>query len=371
MVIGIDGNEANVQKSVGVSVYTHELLKYFAQKASKNLQFIVYLRTPRRKNLPRPTKYFQYKVINAPRLWRDFKFPLYLYTHREIDVLFSPAHYSPRFCPVPVVVTIHDLAYEYFPHEFLRKDLFKLKNWTPHATRQARKVIAVSKSTKKDIQKFYKTSSKKIEVVHNGFKTYRDLSGRKTTAQVLKKYKLVKSEYILYVGTLQPRKNITTLIKAFERVHKVRPYAKLVIAGKKGWLYHEFFAVAEELGLKNVIKFPGYVSDTDLPHLYRGAGAYVLPSLYEGFGIPILEAMYQGCPVIASKASSLPEVGADACIYFNPKDETQLRKAILDVLGKESLRKSLIKKGKERAKLFSSKKMAQETLDIIKSAVSS
>lgn len=365
MVIGIDGNEANVDKSVGVSVYTQELLKYFASVASNDLQFIVYLRIPKKKHLPRQKKYFKYKVINTPRLWRDLRFPWYLYTHNEIDVLFSPAHYTPRFCPVPVVVTIHDTSYEYFPHEFLKKDLFKLKAWTTHAIKQAKTVIAVSESTKRDIVKNYKITAKDVNIVMNGFKKHQDVRSKKTSAQVMKKYDLKKHEYILYVGTLQPRKNITTLIKSFEQVHKLRPYVKLVIVGRKGWLYHEFFSTAQQLGLQDSILFTGYVPDEDLPHLYKNAGVFVMPSLYEGFGIPLLEAMYYGCPVISSNTSSLPEVGGDAAIYFNPRNVNQLTKKIIEVLGKKSLRNKLVKAGKKQYKKFSWKKSASETLQLI------
>lgn len=368
MVIGIDGNEANVQKSVGVSVYTSELLKYFSKQATKDLRFIVYLRIPRRKHLPRPSKYFEYKVIPSPRLWRDINFPLYLYTHRDIDVLFSPAHYTPRFSPVPVVVTIHDLAYEYFPHEFLKKDLYKLTNWTKHAVKQAEKVIVVSDNTKQDIIKHYGTKDEKIKIVHNGYKKYTDVAKKKKTVDVLKKYEVTKGEYLLYVGTLQPRKNISALIRAFAKVHAVRPYMKLIIAGKKGWLYHEFFSIADELNLTQAISFPGYVPDADLVHLFRGAGAYILPALYEGFGIPVLEAMYQGCPVIASNTASLPEIGGDACLYFDPRNEDELKDTIIKLMKSDDLRRKLIKAGKKRSKSFSSLKMAKETLAIIKNA---
>lgn len=369
MVIGIDGNEANVDKSVGVSVYTQELLKYFASVANKDLQFIVYLRIPKKNHLPRQKKYFKYVVINTPRLWRDLRLPLYLYTHNEIDVLFSPAHYTPRFCPVPVVVTIHDTAYEYFPHEFLKKDLFKLKAWTQHAIKQAKTVIAVSESTKKDIVKNYKITAKDVNIVMNGFKKHHEVRSNKTMTQVMKKYDLKKHEYILYVGTLQPRKNITSLIKSFEQVHKLRPYIKLVIVGRKGWLYHEFFSTAQQLGLQDSILFTGYVPDEDLPHLYRNAGVFVMPSLYEGFGIPLLEAMYYGCPVISSNTSSLPEVGGDAALYFNPRNVKQLTGKIIDVLGKKSLRNKLVNAGKKQYKKFSWKKSASETLQLIEDTV--
>ena len=200
MIIGIDGNEANVENHVGTSVYTLELLRYFAQHASREKQFVVYTRTPRRSTLPEPTQYFRYVHIPGAKFWRDVYFPLYLYMHREIDVLFCPAHYAPRFCPVPIVVTIHDVAYEYFPHEFLKKDLFKLKSWTRHALARAQHVITVSEESKKDVRKFYKTSARKITTVLNGFRTYAHASAKGDLSR-LKKYHVESHSYVCLLYT--------------------------------------------------------------------------------------------------------------------------------------------------------------------------
>jgi len=198
MVIGIDGNEANVEQQVGVSVYTTNLLRRFQLQATATLQFRVYLRHKPNSFLPKETEYFQYRVISGPALWSQVFLPLHLNTHREIDVFFSPAHYAPRFCPVPFVVTIHDLSYFYYPQEFLKKDLYKLKNWTLYSITQAQKVIAVSKTTKKDIMNLYHEPEEKIEVVYNGFEKH--VQHAETTNN-----SLPTTNYFLYVGTLQPR----------------------------------------------------------------------------------------------------------------------------------------------------------------------
>lgn len=169
MIIGIDGNEANVREKVGVSVYTLELLRYFKKRASEKQKFVIYLRAEPQNDLPKENTFFRYEVIKSPALWRDIFLPAKLYTSIRPDVFFSPAHYTPRFCPVPTVVTIHDLAYEYYPEEFRKNDLIKLKNWTKHAVKNASQVIAVSENTKRDIIKFYKVPEEKIAVVYNGF----------------------------------------------------------------------------------------------------------------------------------------------------------------------------------------------------------
>jgi glycosyltransferase involved in cell wall biosynthesis len=170
MLIGIDGNEANVEKRVGVSVYTVRLLEYFQKQADEDLQFIVYLRSDPRYDLPKQRVHFRYRVVPGPFLWSQLILPTYLHLSRKKpDVFFAPAHYVPRNCPIPTVVTIHDVAYEYYAGEFLAQDLFKLKNWTEYALIRSKKIIAVSKNTKKDIIKFYNTDERKIDVVYNGF----------------------------------------------------------------------------------------------------------------------------------------------------------------------------------------------------------
>lgn len=365
MIIGVDGNEANVHEKVGVSVYTLEMLRFFQKKSSKDIQFVIYLRAKPLPDLPEEAPYFTYKVIRGPRLWRDVIFPLYLFARPHLDLLFCPAHYTPRFCPVPTVVTIHDTSYLYFQNEFLRKDLLTLTSWTAHAARHAKKIIAVSNSTKGDIEKNYDIPSSRIKVIYNGFgkskESYKDKEGS---------FSIPKNPYILYVGTIQPRKNIHALITAFEQIHKTHPKYRLVVVGKMGWLFGDIFEHVLEIGLEDHVIFTGYVSNAQLAALYRKATCFVFPSFYEGFGIPLLEAMSYGCPVIASNAASLPEVGGDACLYFNPKEPHELTQKIREVIDNPSLQKKLVEKGLKRVALFSWEKSAQETLTTLMASYS-
>lgn len=386
MIIGIDGNEANVEKQVGVSVYTHNLLRYFKHVADSTLRFRIYLRNSPLDHMPQATKYFSYVHVAGTFMWSQVFLPAKLYIGGKNNVFFSPAHYAPRFAPSKQVVTIHDLSYFYYPDEFLKKDLYKLKNWTEYSIKNASHIIAVSKTTKKDIVKLYGTPEEKISVVYNGFEKQplsslrlrpsvassegggaNDNERRGNPDDVLKSLQIKKEKFILYVGTLQPRKNITVLIKAFADVNKKDPEFKLIITGRRGWMYDEILKIADEQQCREAIIFTGYLDNEQVAALYSNAFCYVMPSLYEGFGIPVLEAMSFGCPVISSFASSLPEVGGDACLYFDPQNPLELMSRIHLLMKDKSVRKELIKNGKERIKLFSWEKCARETLEILKS----
>ncbi|MBP7967699.1 glycosyltransferase family 4 protein [Candidatus Woesebacteria bacterium] len=363
MTIGIDGNEANVAAQVGVSVYTHQLLHHFARLATEREQFLVYLRRAPLDSMPPENDFFKYRIVKGRFLWSQIFLPFELYMHKDIDIFFAPAHYAPRYCPVPIVVTIHDLSFFYFPNEFLQKDLYQLKNWTAYSIKKAKRIIAVSKTTKKDILKLYGVPDTQIDMVYNGFEKKID---KDEPITVLDKYNLHTGKYILYVGTIQPRKNLKTLIQAYDIFLKNNPGYKLVLTGKKGWMFEETLEAAQEHLKTKEILITGYETDENVIELYKNAFCYCLPSLYEGFGIPILEAMSNNCPVITSHTSSLPEIGGDACLYFDPRDPQELAAKLSQLHDNENLKQELIKKGKERVTQFSWKKSAIETLDVIR-----
>ncbi len=363
MIVGVDGNEANVKQKVGVSVYAANLLAYWSKKANSNLRFKIFLKEKPQSNLPPPHEFFNYETVAGDKLWSQIFLPARLNLKKDIDVFFSPAHYSPRLSPVPVVVTIHDLSYFYYPGEFLKKDLYKLENWTKYSVQKAKRVIAVSQNTKKDLLKFYRLPVNKVEVIYNGYEKQKT-----KTAEQLKNFDLPKA-YFLYVGTLQPRKNVSTLIRAFRKFKQTYPLFKLIIVGRKGWLYQQIFSLVTNLNLEEEIIFTDYVTDAELVKLYQNAFCFVLPSLYEGFGIPILEAMAYACPVISSNVSSLPEIGGQACLYFNPHSEKELLTKMKILANNQVLRQQLIKKGKEQIKNFSWQKCAEETLKVIQSTL--
>jgi glycosyltransferase involved in cell wall biosynthesis len=235
--------------------------------------------------------------------------------------------------------------------------------------KKAKRVITISESSKSDIIEEYHVKSGKVAVVYPGIKPITTLTPHVYPMQELTYTYKISKNFLLYVGTLQPRKNIARLIEAFSHVLKDEKIAnsdlELVIVGKKGWLYEEILAAPEKFEIKDRVKFLDFVPDSDLKEMYRQAACFILPSLYEGFGLPVLEAMQYGCPVITSNVSSLPEAGGDAALYVNPEDVEDIAKKIKKVISDSDFRKDMITKGKKQVEKFSWKDSAEKTLAIL------
>lgn len=374
MIIGIDGNEANVQKRVGISEYAYQLLLQFAEDRSakeKGITFVIYLKDKPLESLPKENKHWQYRVVKPGKFWTQWRLPLDLYMHHPRPaVFFSMTHYAPRYSPVPTIVSVMDVSYLRFPDMFKTSDLYQLQHWTQYSVRNAKKVLTISNSSRDDIIKIYKKSHNDVVTIYPGIKHIQSLEPRiYGMNQIQTKYN-VSGRFILFVGTLQPRKNIARLIEAFSKIKNADQEEKfkdlqLVIIGKKGWQYEEILAAPEKFGVTESVKFLENVPDTDLDVFYQHALCYVLPSLYEGFGLPVVESMQRGCPVITSNISSLPEAGGDAAIYINPEDTDDIAHKITRVITDEKLRHELKEKGKKQITKFSWKKSAQETLEIL------
>lgn len=359
MIIGIDGNEANVENKVGISEYAFELLQQFKKYQMPNVKFQIYLKDLPREDMPKEKEGWKYKIIKPKKLWTQLGLPFNLFlSSPRPDVFFTPTHYAPRFCPVPTAISIMDLSYIYFPQLFKKSDLYQLKNWTYYSVKKAKTVFTISKSSKNDIIKEYKIPENKVVVTYPGIKVS-SIKNQVLSMDIIKEKYGIEGKYILFVGTLQPRKNITKLIEAFS---KLKTDLKLVIIGKKGWLFEEILEAPEKFGVENRVKFLNFVPDEDLADFYSNAICFVLPSLYEGFGLPVVEAMKYGCPVITSNISSLPEAGGDAALYFDPQDADDIAAKIEQVISSEKIRKEMIEKGYNQVKKFSWKKTAEETL---------
>lgn len=373
MIIGIDGNEANVQKRVGISEYAFWLLHYFAEFAQKGktpgVTFVIYLKQAPVKALPKETPNWKYKIVGPGKLWTQFGLPLHLFlTRSKPDVFFSPTHYAPRFSPVPSVISVMDLSFLRFPELFNKSDMYQLKNWTKYSVKKAAQILTISNSSRNDIIETYQIPEEKVLTIYPGIKQTVTLEPRVYAMNELKAKYGISDKYILFVGTLQPRKNIGRLIEAFsvaKKQEKVDKDLQLVIIGKKGWLFESILEAPEKYGVKDSVLFLESINDEELTIFYKHALVYVLPSLYEGFGLPVVEAMKHGTPVITSNVSSMPEAGGDAAVYVDPEDVNDLAKKIVKVVSDKDLRKELSEKGKKQAAKFNWEKTAKETLKVL------
>lgn len=285
----------------------------------------------------------------------------------NVDVFWGTAHRLPRFLPVSIaqVVTIHDLVWK-FAGETMRP----LSRWLeqrlmPDALRQADRIIAISLSTAQGIEAEFPFAKDKVRVVHLGLPIMALPSDRKSLLQLG-----IDRPYFLFVGTLEPRKNLRRLLGAFARLpESVRNANLLVVAGGKGWGGVNVDALLKELKIERHVIIVGYVSDAQLSSLYAHACFLAMPSLYEGFGLPLVEAMGFGTPVLTSKVSSMPEVAGDAGLLVDPFDEDAIAKGMGRLLTDDVLRQSLADRAKPNAVRFSWKKAAKETMNIFTEAV--
>jgi glycosyltransferase involved in cell wall biosynthesis len=230
----------------------------------------------------------------------------------------------------------------------------------PLYCRRADRIIAISHATQRDLIAAYDVPPEKVTVIHEAADPRFQPQPPEAVEAVRTRYGLPE-RYLLSVGTIEPRKNLTRLLEAFEALHAEGLTDALVVVGGRGWLYDDFFARLERSPAREAVLFPGYVPDADLPPIYAGAQALAFPSLYEGFGLPVLEAMACGAPVACSNTSSLPEVAGDAALLFDPHDVTAITQALHRLLSDDTLHADLQQRGRGRAATFSWDRVAAET----------
>jgi len=377
--IGIDAADLCHKRIDGTRIYIYNLLERFGKIAPETL-FYIYLRGVVNHDL-RFKKFPNYIERNSafPFFWTQLKLPQLV----KIDmpnVLWMPLHNIPFWRPkgVKTVITIHDLAFKLFPDLFPLKDLFLLNRLTAMAVKSTDRIIAISHSTARDISEIYGVPPHKIRVIYHGYndKLFHlpNAEERSQIGSVKKKYRIPsKAKYLIFVGALQPRKNLGILVSAFERLKTLHTFRdwKLVLAGAEAWMVDELKKQINDSIWKKDILMTGNFAIADLPYLLWGAEIFVFPSLYEGFGIPILEAMACGIPVITSKNSSLVEVAGTNAIYFDASRIDDLASSIKELEGSPQKRKELIQGGLEWAKRFNWNETAKKTYEfLIETAIS-
>jgi len=422
MKIAIQAADLDSQRIDGTRVYILNVLKYFG-KLDESSDFLVYHKKNFNSELE-PPEFPNYKIIqkNSACIWTQTRFAWEIWKDKP-DVLWMPMQALPiiRRKNLKTVITVHDLAFKIFPNQFTRNDLRRLNFYADYAIKNSSKIIAVSESTKKDILKFYpEIKEDKIKVIYHGFDegVFGKRYDNSEILDILEKYNIINKvqsskfkvqsyssklkvtfKYLLYVGALQPRKNLILLVKAFERLKEKYCHSgqragiqsgnkdnaldsrfrgndknagdfsnlKLVLVGKPAWMAEEILERIKKSEFANDIILAGQVGFGDLGKIYQGASAFVFPSLYEGFGIPILEAFASGVPVICANNSSLPEVAGEAALYFKNNNPQDLAMQIEKILLSKEFKKDLVSKGLLQLRKFSWEKCARETLSYLKS----
>jgi len=371
MKIAIDASRA-VNEKAGIGRYTKEIIENLLKidKKNKYVLFFSYFRRDKEKE-----KYIEsLKACHPARVKVKFlKIPgslkeetwrwkiNWLEKFLDLpDVFFAPSFFEINYgLKAPQVVTIHDLTTFLYPLHRGKEVSARLSNRAKEAARISQKIIAISKATATDATKFLDTLSTKIEVIYPGLSVLDGPSNSLPEG-------LESKSYLLYVGTIEPRKNLVGLLRSYEMLpEKLQKKYPLVIVGAKGWNTGKIWRVLQSLKSKENIKFMGFLPDPILAKLYKEAAVFVYPSFYEGFGLPVLEALGYGVPVVTSNCSSLPEVTEEAALLIDPADNKSIARAIQRLLGNSSARSDLGKKGKIQARKFSWENAAKETLRIL------
>ena len=358
--IAIDASRSTSLQPTGTEYYSLRLIHALCaanEKRAQPYRISLYLRDKPPASLFADWAHTRHFVILFPRLWTHLRFAAALWQSRP-DITFVPAHTLPGFFPGPAIVTVHDLGFKHFPAAHTPSQRAYLEATTRYSQARADIVLADSQATAADLRRYYGSNPDKIRVVYPGVDGDKLRATAADVAAARAKYELPE-RYFLFVGTLQPRKNIKRLVQAFAHWRKEQndDETALILAGGKGWRFDESW-----LEGARKVRLIGYIDEADKAGLLQGAIALVFPSLYEGFGFPAVEAMQAGAPVIASKTSSLGEIVADAGLLVDPLNVAEIAAAMSRCSTDEALRSDLIRRGYERARRFSWAAAAQQVM---------
>lgn len=370
MRIGFDVSPA-VHRHAGLGRYAHELLSALVASDHTN-EYVTLFNSPRDALKPAPPldRLPAQRIPLDAKPWRmsvllaqifDVSMERWL---PPCDIFHATDHLLPRFKTAKTVFTLHDVIFKFFPEYHLPLNRWFLTNAMPHFLRRADAIIAVSECTKRDAMRFYNIAPEKVTVIYEGVNpALHRVDDLLRLAEIRARY-AKNQPYLLFVSTIEPRKNIAVLVDAFKILRAREFRHRLLIVGRKGWLYQPTFDHVKQTGMSDVVDFLDFVPDDDLSALFSACDAFVFPSLYEGFGLPPLEAMACGAPVICSNASSLPEVVGDAALLVDPRDIGEIANAIARVLTDRHLCDELRAKGFIQAAKFSWERAARETLAV-------
>lgn len=363
MLIGIDASRSITGQRTGTEAYaTHLIRALIPLAAGCGHRLRLYFNAPPPPDLFPNVPHVAPVVIPWPRLWTHVRLGHEL-RRQPPDVFFTPAHVIPVGIRCPSVATIHDLGYEYFPETHPRRQLAYLRWSTRHNARVARRVIVDSKATRNDLVRFYGTETARIDVVYPGADPGLGRAGEPAIAAAMARLGIV-APYLLYLGTLQPRKNLIRLLAAYVESDLHNEGFSLVLAGRAGWLAGPLLAAVDALpaAVRQRVVLPGYVAEDNKAPLLSGATALVFPSLYEGFGFPVLEAQACGTPVICADSSSLPEVAGQGALLVDATDITGLASAMQRVATEPALRRELAAHGSDNHRRFTWEQAAAQVM---------
>lgn len=367
MRVGLDMRVMNL-KAAGIGRYCLSLIRSIAKIASRDdWDFVLYSGPNTDTSIDLPGNFvFSKRLVRLKSgVGRSLIFIPLAAKMDKVDIFHSIDYIGPfLFKTARYVATVHDLVPIQAPELTTPKHRFVGRHLLPRMVKMADRVIAVSKATKNDLVSLLGEKGDKVSVIYEGVDSIYYPRTEPEVFELKRKYK-IDFDYFLFIGNLEPRKNLKALLEAYSR-SKAKGTVRFVIAGKKGWMYDDFFRAVVEKGLEREVLFLGFVPDKDLPALLSGALFFAFPSLYEGFGLPVLEAMACGTPVITSNVSSLPEVVGDAAILIDPRNVEELAWRMEMLCENRELRLELREKGRERAKLFSWDKAARQTLEVYK-----
>jgi glycosyltransferase involved in cell wall biosynthesis len=380
MKVGIDISRT-VQEKTGVGWYTSHLVRGIARVDTRN-RYLLYpcfwycvpegfrgVEYPRQRNFHLVDRW---RTLRSARKKWDDPDRGGESTLGDVDVLHCTAYTAPPVSGIGLVVTIHDMSFLTHPQFHEGDNIAFCTRECHRASRRAAKVIVPSEATKADVLRYLHMDEDRVEVIYEAAGTdFGPVHDKETIKRVLAHHG-IDHNYILFVGTVEPRKNLRRLVEAFLHLVRTRPETGeiLAVAGAKGWQNSDVYALVQESGLAHRVRFLGYVPDSDLRVLYSAATAFAYPSIYEGFGLPVIEAMACGCPVVTSRVASIPEVTGDAALLVDPSDVGDIVGALDAVLADRELRTRLRSSGIERAARFSWEAAATRTVEVYEQAAS-